>query len=68
MARSKKGELPMKKIFAVAVLAMTMAGCVTKDEPMEGEPIVSPTVISNDKAESGEPQLPNRLPWWKTEK
>lgn len=58
----------MKKIFAFVVLVGSLAGCATSEEPMEGEPIVSPTVISNDKADSGEPQLPNHTPWWKTQK
>lgn len=58
----------MKKMLAIVVLVCAVAGCVTKEEPMEGEPIVSPTVISTDKAGSGEPQLPNHTPWWKTQK
>lgn len=56
----------MKKTIAIAVLIAAFAGCKTAEQK-DGEPIVSPAVISTDKAESGEPQLPNHTPWWKSQ-
>lgn len=51
-----------------AMLALALAlssvlfGC--KTERNGSEPIVSPTVISNEKADEAEPQLPYFVPWF----
>ena len=49
-------------LAALFALSAVLIGC--KTEQKGSEPIVSPTVISDDKADEEEPQLPFFVPWF----
>lgn|GEM_PF-5554979 len=60
----------MKKLLVIAALIAAFTGCKStpQNDSKDNAPIVSPTVISTDKAENDEPQLPTYVPWWVEQK
>lgn len=59
----------MKKVMIFGVFFMLFLGCKSahQNDTKTNEPIVSPTVISDDKAGNDEPQFPAYTPWWKVQ-
>ena len=49
-------------IIGVAALSL-MGGCCSGK--CDGDPVVSPTVITDEKQDSAHPVLPAYKPWWK---
>lgn len=49
-------------LICVAALSL-MGGCCSGK--CDGEPVVSPTVITDEKQDSADPVLPAYKPWWK---
>lgn len=51
------------KIFSFAALLL-VGGCIHTNSNYADDPIVSPTVITNEANDKDDPVLPPYTPWW----
>lgn len=56
---------PMRLLFLVAVAALSLLGGCSNGRCGRDNPVVSPTVITDETQDAGDPVLPAMKPWWK---
>ena len=54
----------MKSLFLLGIAALSILGGCRNGKCGGDNPVVSPTVITNEKQGTGVPVLPIYTPWW----
>lgn len=54
----------MTRICLISIVSLLLFGGCTNTKSGGGEPIVAPTVITNEVQDVGDPVLPPYKPWW----
>jgi hypothetical protein len=54
----------MRYLFLIGVAALSILGGCCNGKCGDNNPVVSPTVITDEKQDSGDPVLPDMKPWW----
>ena len=54
----------MRALFLICISALSILGGCCNGKRGDGNPVVAPTVITDEKQGSVDPVLPDMKPWW----